>query len=384
MNDGKPNFRDFRLLELPLKMPRPIALTENPGEYYDEYPCAARLGNGDLLVVFTRATMTTKPMQAMIVGIRSCDDGRTWSEPFTLISTPDMLDFDPNTIAWDNTVMVISTTCPILHAYGQVTTSRFLAVRSEDNARTWSEPVEISHAPYVYCSGKINPGVRFPDGTLAFAFTADEHLQSGREVTGDSESWGASGVMISTDDGLTWAPGETVGIQQERPEGLSAINGLDEPALAVCRDGSLYALLRSGFEQLYEACSPDQGRTWGEPKPSGLTAHNCPADLCVFNHPRLGRGWLVVYDHSPKNRYPLAVAISMDEGVSWSQPKIIADEGVPTCYPACVQASSGDIFLVWQQDRAGSDARTWRELRGCLLELDEVEEIGDELPVGAS
>jgi len=358
-------------------MPRHVLMMPNGGDFYDEYPCAARLGNGDLLVVFTRAVMTTQPIQAAIFGVRSTDDGNTWSEPFPLIDTPDMLDFDPNIVAWANNVMVISTTCPIPHSYGRITTSRFMAVRSVDNGYTWSEPVEISHAPYVYCSGKINAGIQFADGTLAFGFTADMRLQQGEEVTRDSETWGASGVMISTDDGATWFPGETVSIEQERAEGVNAINGLDEPALAVCQDGSLYALMRSGFECLYEARSRDQGRTWEKPKPTALIAHNSPADLCVFDHPQLGRGWLVVYDHSPCNRYPLVVAVSMDEGSKWSPPFVIAGEGAPCCYPACAQTSSGEILVVWQEDRCASNKSMWREIRGCLLDLEEVKMMAD-------
>ena len=364
-------------------MPQPLPLVRNAEAYYDCYPCAARLGDNDLLVVFTRMITTTKPAQAAILGIRSHDHGRTWSEPFTLIDTPGKPDFDANIVAWDNKVMVISTTCPELHLHGQVTTSQFLAVRSEDNGATWSAPAEISHAPYIYCSGKINPAVRFADGTLAFGVCIDQRLQRGESVSGDNESWGAVALMISTDEGCTWTFGQTVGVSRAHADGINAINGLDEPALAVCRDGSLYALMRSGFDHLYEARSGDQGRTWGEPKPSGLMAHDCPADLCHFHHPRLGQGWLAIYDHSPKNRYPLAVALSLDEGGAWSKPLLIADHGVPSCYPACVQTAAGDILLVWQQDQGGNlhtgavakGARTWREVRACLLGLDEMDQL---------
>ena len=363
-------------------MPQPVTLVKDASDHFDCYPCAARLGNGDLLIAYVRRVAADGQFQAWILGIRSAADGVTWSEPFTLIDTPDMLDYDPNIIAWDNKVMVISTTVPKTHGQ-QVTTSKFLAVRSEDNGRTWSEPAEIPH-PYTYCSGKINPGVRFADGTLAFGFCADINIERGKRVVMDGDSWGESCVMISTDDGHTWTPGQTVGLREEVPESFGyAINGLDEPALAVCADGSLYMLMRSGFDRLYEALSRDQGRTWSDPRPSGLTAHDCPADICAFDDPKRGHGWLAIYDHSPKYRYPLAVAVSLDEARTWSKPFLISDVGMPSAYPACVQTAGGSVLLVWQQDigvdshltPAGQNKRASRELRACLLTLDEIDAI---------
>ena len=369
-------------------MPEPVTLLQDVREYFDAYPCAARLGNHDLLIVFARCLPRYSPgpteRKALIAGIRSSDNGAGWSEPFTLIDTPDMLDYDPNIVAWDNKVMVISTTVPKTHAQ-KVTTSKFIAVRSEDNARTWSEPTEIPF-PYVYCSGKINPGVQFPDGTLAFGFAPDMNLEKGKQVLHDADSWGEAGVMISRDDARTWTPGQTIGLAREKPADAlyRAINGLDEPALAVCDDGSLYMLMRSGFDRLYEARSSDQGRTWTAPRRSALMAHDCPADICVFDHPRLGRGWLVIYDHSPQRRFPLAVSVSFDEGHNWSRPLIITGLGENTAYPTCVQTAAGPMLLVWQRDffvdeydASVGRNRTARELQACLLDLDEIDKIVD-------
>ena len=73
----------------------------------------------------------------------------------------------------------------------------------------------------------------------------------------------------------------------------------------------------------------------------------------------------------------------MDEARTWSKPFLVADYDTPSAYPACVQTAGGDILLVWQQD-VGADAHTvapgdnrrvTREIRACLLGLDEVEQI---------
>ena len=361
-------------------MPQTVTLVQDASDHFDCYPCASRLGNGDLLIAYVRRIAADEQIRAWILGILSSDHGVTWSEPFTLIDTPEMLDYDPNIIAWDNKVMVISTTVPKTHGL-KVTTSTFVAVRSEDNGQTWSEPDEIPHG-YTYCSGKINPGVRFADGTLAFGFAPDLNLQDGKDVLCDGDMWGGAGVMRSTDDGHTWTSAQIISLQEETPAEFGyAISGLDEPALAVGKDGTLYMLMRTGLDRLYEARSTDQGRTWSEPRASGLTAHDCPADICVFDDPQRGRGWLVIYDHSPKHRYPLAVAVSYDEARTWSPPFAIADVGMATAYPACVQTASGPVLLVWQQDidgdcHQGGNERSRRELRACLLGLEEIDRIG--------
>ena len=350
--------------------------------YAATYPCAARLGNGDLLIVFSRRLFSKGPgdswteESAWICGIRSSDNGRTWTPPFTLINTPDMMDYDPNIVAWDNKALVISTAVPKTHSV-QVTTSTFPAIRSEDYGQTWSDPKEIPH-PGIYCSGKIHAGVRLPDGALAFGFTMDRRIQAGKSVFKDGDSWGSSGLMISRDDGHTWQQGAMADIQKERPSELThAVNGLDEPALAVCRDGGIYMLMRTGLERLYAARSSDQGQTWSAAVPTPLVAHNCPADLCVFEHRRRGRGWLAAYDHSPQRREPLVVASSLDEGRTWSEPLIIAREGNPS-YPACVQTASGDILLAWMEFPllAGTNERRRSfALRACLLGLDEIDKL---------
>lgn len=353
-----------------MPLPQPTRLLSDAAGHFDAYPCAARLGNGDLLVVFARCDHAAPA--AAIWGVRSTDNGQTWGEPFPLLDTPGMLDYDPNLVVWGTTVLAIATTVPQTHSQ-QVTTSQFMAVRSDDCGRTWGTAFEIPF-PYVYCSGKINPGVRFADGTLVFGFCADIKLQAGGTVRSDRDSWGEAGVMISTDEGLTWTPGQTIGVREHKPADAhpGAINGLDEPALAVCGNGDLYMLMRSGFDRLYAARSRDQGRTWSAPERTTLLAHNCPADLCVFEHPRLGRGWLVVYDHSPHDRYPLAVAVSFDEGATWSPPLILTGLGENPCYPACVQTAAGPVLLVWQRDVEGG-----RELQYCLLEMDEIEHLVD-------
>ena len=345
----------------------PFDITEPTPEFVDGYPCLVRLPGGDLFMLFSRRPEKGGMRLGWIAAMRSSDNGRTWSEPDPVIDTQDMVDLDPNVIAWDDEIMAVSTTVPMTHAE-RVTVSRFIAVGSRDGGRTWSEAREIE-TPFVYCSGKINPGLRCDDGTLVCPFSRIVNID--QPIHRDGDSWNECGVLISSDNAGTWTPGETLCISEARPDDQpGAINGLDEPALALCGDGSLYMLMRTGFKCLYQARSLDRGRTWSRPEPTPLVSHNAPADICSFEHQHLGRGWLVVYDHSPADRFPLAAAVSLDEGRSWSPPHILTDQGMPSHYPACCQTRSGEIMVVWQQDTAAG-----RHLQGCLIDPDVVEEL---------
>jgi BNR repeat-like domain len=81
---------------------------------------------------------------------------------------------------------------------------------------------------------------------------------------------------------------------------------------------------------------------------------------------------VVLWDNSPKDRYPLSVAISRDGCKSWSSPRVVAaGEGGQASYPSVTQAPDGTIVAVWQQElpnRKGREIRAARFNRAWLLE----------------
>jgi len=126
--------------------------------------------------------------------------------------------------------------------------------------------------------------------------------------------------------------------------------------------------MRSGTTRLWEARSNDWGETWSEPLPSPLTGHNAPAALWRLR----GSGdVVVVWDNSPRNRYPLAAALSRDGCNSWSRPKIVAESpGRQASYPSIAESAGGVVVAIWQQDladRKGREIRYARFNRAWLL-----------------
>jgi hypothetical protein len=134
-------------------------------------------------------------------------------------------------------------------------------------------------------------------------------------------------------------------------------------------DGSVYMLMRTGSDHLYQARSSDQGKTWITVGPSSLRGSNAPAALGKFQvGPR--RGILCVWDNGLV-RFPLCAAASFDGGKTWSKPRDIAGPtaGKQASYPSCQQAADGTLLAVWQQQTpAGWDVRCARFRLDWLLQ----------------
>jgi BNR repeat-like domain len=327
----------------------PIKVTTEKHYSVNAYPSVGLLQDGRLLCVFSVRTKGASAKYS-IAGSFSRDHGKSWSAPVILIDTPGHDDYDPGLMVIGPRVIVSSTAVP-QDKSGRISTSRTLAVRSDDGCATWSDPFEIPMGRR-YTSGKVNNGIVLRDGTAVFGFTWEKNLESRPELSGEGEMEEVSAVMMSFDGGRTWAAGQGVGLERRRPaDRPNAINGLCEPALFECGDGSIYMLCRTGFERLYESRSRDGGRTWSRPVPSPLTGHNAPAALCAFESDR-GRGALVVWNNSPEHRWPLNASASYDDGNTWSPPITIADTpGFQASYPSCIQAADGTLVIVYQQQQ---------------------------------
>ena len=308
-------------------------------------PCMARLDDGQLLLVWSVGGN----------GIQGAfsRDGRTWSAPASVLNTSTGHDFDPSIVVSGSRVLVTSTNADFSQG---IHTSITTCVRSEDNGKSWSGRDEIP-MHHRYTCGKCHHGIRLKSGTLLMGYSWDTKCEKGESLQIEGAMQLRAGVMISTDQGLTWKNGGDVDLQYEHLS-AEAIQGTDEPAIVELEDGSIYMLMRTGTDHLYQARSTDEGRTWTEVGPSPLTSRNAPAALCKF---QVGerRGILCVWDNAPV-RYPLCAAVSFDGGKTWSKPKDIAGptEGRQASYPTCEQAADGTLVAAWNQETSkGTDVR---------------------------
>lgn len=146
----------------------------------------------------------------------------------------------------------------------------------------------------------------------------------------------ASQFWTSDDAGRTWWPGEPL---LTLPE-----NNL-QPAVAQRSNGSLFALARRAGDAAYTWAmeSGDCGRSWSLHVRDDLPNPNSGLDLL-----RLSTGeFVAAYNNSAIERTPLVVALSIDEGRTWSPPRVIADGPPQLSYPSLIESPDGSVHCTY-------------------------------------
>jgi predicted neuraminidase len=208
------------------------------------------------------------------------------------------------------------------------TWSTFLK-RSRDLGRTWSE-AELLPA------GVLGPIKNKPIAGARGEIVAGSSVESYRAWT----SW----VEISADGGRTWTkhgPIEVPGVPK----------GNIQPSLWRCTDGRLRMVVRT-TERVGRVClaeSRDDGRTWSAARPTALPHPNAGLDAVKLADGRV----LLVYNHATKGRTPLSVALSNDDGDTWTTRLALEDGPGEYSYPAVIQARDGRVHVTytWRRER---------------------------------
>jgi predicted neuraminidase/mannose-6-phosphate isomerase-like protein (cupin superfamily) len=201
---------------------------------------------------------------------------------------------------------------------------------SRDNGLTWGEARRLPDGVL----GPIkNKPVRLADGTIVSG--------SSTESTDSPSLWRVH-FERSTDEGRTW----TIARPPLAADGkeLHAI----QPSLLQHADGSLQAIGRSRSGRLFETWSKDGGRTWSALALTTLPNPSAGTDAVTL---RDGRH-LVVYNHTPKGRTPLNVALSTD-GKTWEAALVLESEPGEYSYPAVIQTADGRVHITytWKREK---------------------------------
>ncbi len=122
----------------------------------------------------------------------------------------------------------------------------------------------------------------------------------------------------------------------------------DEAMAYQKKDGTIRMLARTWLGELGEAVSCDDGDTWSEAYPSGITA----ADTRFFisRTPR-GRVLLIVNDNA-KSRTDMTLCLSEDDGETWAYKKCI-DTRADISYPDA-DFLGDEIVLTYDRERTGA------------------------------
>lgn len=311
---------------------------------YLGWPTITQTKKGELIIAFSGDRDSHVCPWGKTQLIRSNDNGKTWSVPETITSTP-LDDRDAGIIETKQGTLLVSwfTSLAFEMPYFKAAVQRYArhgekllpevrekwlgnwTRRSEDGGKTWQEPVKtVGTAPH----GPIP----LRDGRLLYI--------------GNGIRQGAPALTVeqSADDGRSWQVITTI----SKPPGFAG--GLGEPHLLELTSGKIIAMFRHEPKDrnqcfLLQTESTDGGKTWAPLRSSGIWGY--PPHLV-----QLKNGWvLVVYGY---RRAPLGerACISRDEGKTWDVENEIILTGAPEPdlgYPSSVQLNDGSILTVYYQ-----------------------------------
>jgi len=285
------------------------------------------LRDGRLCLIYTRFTGGSGDDAAADLVMRtSDDDGKSWSDDRIVVQRSGGLN-----------VMSVSllrlASGEIALFYLRKTSEedcRPLMCISTDETETWSQPT-------VCITDKVGYYVLNNDRAV--------QLRAGRLVLpvawhqGPGEAWDMAGVImcyLSDDNGSTWRRSKG-SFKGYGPHGERVT--LQEPGVVELKDGRLMMFIRTNAGSQYICYSQDGGETWSKAQQSSLASPLSPAS--VERIPWTGDLICVWNDHSGIHTYPegrrtpLCLAVSRDEGQTWSRSRIV--EGNPDgwyCYTA--------------------------------------------------
>ncbi|HUU16385.1 MAG TPA: sialidase family protein [Sedimentisphaerales bacterium] len=283
--------------------------------------------DGRLCLIYTRFTGGSGDHAAADLAMRtSKNDGRSWSDDSIVVRHPGGLN-----------VMSVSllrlASGEIALFYLRKTSEedcRPIMCISTDEAETWSQPTVCITDKVGYYVLNNDRAVQLRAGRLILPVAWHQGPGQGRDTAGVIMCY------LSDDNGKTWRRSKD-SFKGYGPNGQRIT--VQEPGVVELKDGRLMMFMRTNAGSQYICYSQDGGETWSKAQPSNLASPLSPAS--IKHIPWTGDLLCVWNDHSGVHNYPegrrtpLCLAVSKDEGKTWSRSRII--EGNPDgwyCYTA--------------------------------------------------
>lgn len=341
----------LRELILALAKTHGLAITEGPrrkasGEFVSIHPACtdithdspnptvlgcglAHMKDGAVMAVYSTPTgYYSKPGSTWIAGRITKDGGKTWSPEGVIARHPDCQPSHPS---------VLTTRDGVMHVFylgfkkwkwqgvnpTEEAQSDLWTTRSRDNGATWSEPQMI----FKGYTGASNGAIETRDGHLIAPYSHYVN-DPGRLV---------SQVSISTDGGKTWNLGDGIDIG-----GAGDHEGALEPCVIELKDGRVWMLIRTSRKFFWESFSPNGGKTWSTAKATTIDATSAPGHLTRLADGRIA----LVWNRAEKKRTELHLALSADEGKTWS-PSLNVAQGTAggATYPFVIEIEPGELWI---------------------------------------
>ena len=210
-------------------------------------------------------------------------------------------------------------------------------MESKDKGENWSEPRELVPGDRGGRGPVRNHILVLSDGS----WLAPASVEKNRV-------WNAF-VDRSIDGGANWVKSDTLRLDRNLVTG----EGVIQPALWESKPGHVHMLLRTSAGKIGRSDSFDFGKTWSPLTLTELPNNNSGIDLVKLPSGMLALAFNPVGENWGK-RYPMAIAISKDNGQSWPIREIVESGSADNefSYPSIIE-DGGRLVLcyTWNRER---------------------------------
>ncbi|MEA3207050.1 MAG: sialidase [Chthoniobacter sp.] len=295
---------------------------------------------------------------------RSTDDGKTWTEPKSIVEVPGpktknpfslrMKNVDPNDVTYNNPVLIADRDGTV-HMLFCLEYMRCFYQRSSDDGASWSAPVEITQT-----FEKFRPAYDWK--VLATGPDHGIQLQNGRLIVpvwlstgtgGNAHRPSVTATLFSDDQGQTWQASEMA-----VPCTDEWINPNETVAIELA-DGTVMLNVRSESKahRRLVTTSKDGATGWSTPKfDAALLEPICMGSIIRFSTVQTGGRNRILFSNPDnlsradgkeepgknRDRKNVSVKLSYDEGQIWPVTKPI--EPGPSMYSDLAVTKSGTIL----------------------------------------
>lgn len=282
------------------------------------------LKHNKLLLTYDDYTGVLDASPGVISGKISDDGGRTWGEKFLIQEN-----IGQKNVMNQGIVRLKSGELALFFAKqdDNAQISMYMK-RSADEGMTWDQPRNITPYAGHHVTGN-DRAVILSSGRIILPLAGKTAAIPGK--TG-------AYTVYSDDNGETWTIGQFVDMLTGAPA---------EPVVVELRDKRVMMLIRTTLGYIYKAYSTDGGATWGDPVQTDLESPYAPAMIKRIPDNSSGHLLLVWNDTKGPSRRPLSMAVSKDDGETWSNAVDMepADKGI-YAYPS-IATHNGEVLITY-------------------------------------